>query len=76
MIATKLVFFACLFMIFYIYSGYPVLVFLFSIIKNRKVKKGANEPHVTIIICAFNEEASIDKNLKNKLAIYYPKEKL
>jgi cellulose synthase/poly-beta-1,6-N-acetylglucosamine synthase-like glycosyltransferase len=73
---SKLLFFFSLFMLFYVYLGYPILVFLFSIIKNRKVKKGAHEPHVTILITAYNEEASIESTLKNKLALDYPKEKV
>jgi len=76
MFILKLLFFFFLFMLFYVYLGYPILVFLFSIIKNTKVKKGAHKAHVTILIAAYNEEASIESTLKNKLALDYPKEKL
>jgi len=63
-------------MLLYIYLGYPILVFLFSVIKNRKVKKGAYQPYVTILIAAYNEERCIDSTLRNKLEQKYPKEKL
>ena len=63
-------------MIFYIYLGYPVFVVLIGLIRNKKVKKGDYQPHVTILIAAYNEEKSIDATIKNKLELDYPKEKL
>ena len=69
MIISKFLFFFSLFMLFYVYLGYPILVFLFSIIKNRKVKKGAFEPNVTILIAAHNEENSIETTIKNKMLL-------
>lgn len=71
----KLLFYICIFMIAYIYLGYPALVFLFGSIKNRKVKKDAYEPQVTVLISAYNEEESIESTLRNKLDLDYPKEK-
>ena len=76
MLILKILFFFSLFILFYIYLGYPALVFLFSFIKNRKIKKAAYEPYVTILIAAYNEEAGIEDTLKNKLTLNYPKEKL
>lgn len=70
------VFFFSLFMIFYIYLGYPALVFLLSVVVNRGVKKDGYEPAVTILISAFNEESVIENTLKNKLDLNYPEEKL
>jgi len=63
-------------MIAYIYMGYPILVFLFSRIINKRVKKGNYEPEITILISAYNEENSIEGTIKNKLYLDYPKEKL
>ncbi len=63
-------------MIIYVYLGYPALVFLFGIFRNKGVKEGAFEPHVTILIAAYNEEECIDNTLRNKLDLDYPKEKL
>jgi hypothetical protein len=40
-------------MIFCIYFGYPVLALVISIFRNKKVNKGAYEPHVTILIAAY-----------------------
>jgi len=75
-IAQKFIFFFSLFMIFYIYLGYPVLVVLIGLIRNKGIKKGDYQPHVTILIAAYNEEKSIDTTIKNKLELDYPKEKL
>jgi cellulose synthase/poly-beta-1,6-N-acetylglucosamine synthase-like glycosyltransferase len=63
-------------MIGYIYLGYPVLIFLFSIIKHKKIKIGTFEPFVTILIAAFNEENAIEDTIKNKIALNYPKDKI
>ncbi len=63
-------------MIFYIYLGYPFLIFLISFFRNKKIKKGTFEPSVTILIAAYNEEACIGATIKNKLHLDYPKDKL
>jgi len=76
MFFPKLLFFFSLFMIFYIYLGYPVLAFFVAKIRNKKINKGPYEPNVTILIAAYNEEDSIESTLKNKLSLDYPKEKL
>jgi len=76
MITLKVIFFFSLFMIFYVYLGYPALVFLAAAIKNKKVKKGLYEPPITILIAAYNEENNIEETLKNKLSLDYSNEKL
>jgi len=63
-------------MIFYIYLGYPVLVVLIGLIRNKRIKKGDYQPHVTILIAAYNEENNIEATLKNKLELDYPKDKI
>lgn len=63
-------------MIFYIYLGYPVLVVLIGFIRDKRIKKGDYQPHVTILIAAYNEEDSIGATIKNKLELDYPKDKL
>jgi cellulose synthase/poly-beta-1,6-N-acetylglucosamine synthase-like glycosyltransferase len=73
---TKAIFFGSLFILFYIYLGYPVLVLLLSKLKRNQVNKGTYEPNVTILIAAYNEERYIENTIKNKLELNYPKEKL
>jgi cellulose synthase/poly-beta-1,6-N-acetylglucosamine synthase-like glycosyltransferase len=60
----------------YVYVGYPLLVFAVSLLFPRKVHRGAGEPHVTVLITAFNEEAAIRAKIENTLAIEYPPNKL
>jgi len=72
----KAVFCLCLLALFYVYAGYPALVFVLGIIRNRRVAKSAFEPAVSILIAAYNEENSIGPTLKNKLELDYPKDKL
>jgi len=72
----KDLFYGSLFMLLYIYLGYPALVWLIGAIRNQKIEKGDYLPEVTIIIAAYNEEKSIEETLRNKLSLNYPKEKL
>ena len=72
----KLLFFVSLFMIIYIYLGYPFLIAIYAKIKPKMINKGPCNPRVTILIAAFNEEAHIGTTIKNKLSLEYPKDKL
>src|SRR5215207_6773925 len=62
--------------LFYVYVGYPVLVYLASVIFPKKIKRAAFEPKVTILITAYNEENAIRAKLENTLLIDYTKESL
>ncbi|MEK6281521.1 MAG: glycosyltransferase family 2 protein, partial [Acidobacteriota bacterium] len=59
----------------YTYLGYPVLVWLMSRFRERKVQRGAIEPTVSIIITAYNEERHVREKLQNTLSLDYPAEK-
>lgn len=62
--------------LFYTYIGYPVLVWVISLLRPKTVKRFACEPFVTILITAYNEEKDIRAKLENTLKIDYPREKL
>ena len=62
-------------MIFYVYLGYPILVYIFAKINKQFVQKAAFEPRVTIIIAAYNEEDCIANTLENKIQLDYPRDK-
>jgi len=72
----KLLFWGSILMLFYVYAGYPILVFLLATLRKRKVKKGSYEPKITVLIPAFNEAENIEETLRNKINLVYPKEKL
>lgn len=62
--------------LFYVYLGYPLVVYFVSLLKPRKIKRAAFEPNVSVIITAYNEERAIRAKLENTLVIDYPPEKL
>ena len=65
-----------LLLILYTYFGYPVLLFLVSLLRRRPVRKGSVTPLVSVIIAVHNEEKIIRKKIENTLSLYYPREKL
>ena len=70
------VFWICVGLLAYVYLGYPVLVYLVSVLFPKAVICGEIQPHVTVLITAFNEEAAIYGKLQNTLEIDYPADKL
>jgi cellulose synthase/poly-beta-1,6-N-acetylglucosamine synthase-like glycosyltransferase len=72
---VKILFWGSFLMLGYIYIGYPILVFLFSLFKNKGVRKETFQPNITILIAAYNEEENIEETIKNKLDLNYPREK-
>ena len=76
LLTEQAIFWICVAMLAYIYVGYPLLVYLVGRLFPVPIKRGGIEPKVTVLITAFNEEASIREKLENTLAIKYPLEKL
>lgn len=76
MFFVKLIFFFCLFMIFYVYVGYPLVVVILSRLINKRPRKVQSTPTVSILIAAFNEVKHIEATIRNKLELDYPKENL
>lgn len=72
----QIIFWTSVFALFYVYVGYPILVYLVSRLVPKPVKRGDYQPNVTILITAYNEENDIRAKLNNTLEIDYPKEKL
>ncbi|HEV7645643.1 MAG TPA: glycosyltransferase family 2 protein [Pyrinomonadaceae bacterium] len=62
--------------LFYTYAGYPLLVYIVSLIRPRHIRRGDFEPLVTVLITAYNEEKDLRSKLENTLELDYPKEKL
>lgn len=68
-------FFSSIAAIFYVYIGYPCCVFVLGKIKAiLPLKNDRHRPTVSIIIAAYNEEASIAQTIENKLNLEYPRE--
>lgn len=60
----------------YAYAGFPACVALWAILRQRRVRKGAITPSVSLIIAAYNEERNIGPRLENALALDYPPNEL
>jgi cellulose synthase/poly-beta-1,6-N-acetylglucosamine synthase-like glycosyltransferase len=60
----------------YTYVGYPLLLFVLSIIRPRAIKRAEYEPGVTVIITAYNEERDLQAKLENTLSLDYPSQLL
>jgi len=78
----QIIFWICVFIIFYTYMGYGIL--LFGIVKLRRLIKGkrkinediSNLPTLTLIVACFNEERIIEEKIKNTLSLVYPSDKI
>lgn len=62
--------------IFYIYLGYPLLVWLMARQKRPVVLHSGYRPRVSLLIAAYNEAADIEATLRNKIAQDYPHDRL
>ncbi|WP_338788275.1 glycosyltransferase family 2 protein [Metabacillus sp. FJAT-53654] len=66
-----------IFLIIYIYFGYPTLLWMVSKIKQAKtITDDEYQPKVTMFIAAYNEEKVIKNKLLNTIDLSYPKDKL
>ncbi len=71
------IFWACIFVLFYIYLGYPALLWLLSLIKSDPPMPDPTFcPNVSLIISAYNEAETIGQKIENSLSLDYPTDKL
>ena len=81
--SVKLIFWICLFLVFYTYIGYGLLLYVLLLLKRTFGRKPpvltlpADDqlPAVTLMICAFNEEEVITEKMENIRQIDYPRDK-
>ena len=74
--SAQIIFGASVAALFYVYVGYPLLVYAVSRLRPKTVKRGEYAPKVTILVTAYNEEKAIREKLENTFQIDYPPEKL
>jgi len=84
MTVVIILFWVCLFIVFYTYFGYGILLFL--LVKLKRLLKGKEKkatlppdellPDITLMICAYNEELVVAEKMENCRALNYPKDKL
>ena len=83
MLTLKVLFWVCLFIVFYTYLGYGMLLWL--IIRIKRLVKGRPAPipmpsddelpTMTLMICAYNEQDVVAEKMQNTRALDYPKDK-
>lgn len=75
-----LLFWLSLATVIYVYAGYPVIIAALSLFYRRDKNSHSYLPHdlpqVTLLICAYNEQAVIADKLENSLKLDYPKHRL
>lgn len=74
--ALTIVFYGSLALIAYTYFGYPLLVAAIGLCFPKSRRDTRHEPSVSVMIAAYNEEASIEKKVRETLALDYPADKL
>ncbi len=83
MLILKILFWACLLIVFYTYIGYGILLYFIIRVKRllagkprqAVIPKDEELPTMTLMICAYNEEDVIAEKMANTLALDYPKDK-
>ncbi len=77
-----LLFWFCVFILFYTFVGYGLLLYFLVIIKRKFFNKVAHEndlislPTATLVVAAYNEEDVIREKIVNSLQLNYPANKL
>ncbi len=61
---------------FYVYIGYPILLWVLQTIFRSSPDKPPVEPTVSLLVAAYNEAAVIADKIRNSLALDYPVDKL
>jgi cellulose synthase/poly-beta-1,6-N-acetylglucosamine synthase-like glycosyltransferase len=70
-------FWILLWLVVYVYAGYPMLLALVrGLGAGRPWKRAEFEPDVTLVISAYNEAPVIEDKIRNSLALDYPRERL
>src|SRR5215813_6039602 len=76
MIVAKIIFCASALALFYVYVGYPALLFLIAPFRKRRRPEPGYVPSISVLIAACNEESNIGQKLEQTLALDYPADKM
>lgn len=76
MIAVAAVFWLSVAVCGYIYFGYPLLLWIVSVLRPRPVAEGDVTPKATFVIAAYNEEKNIAGKIENTLSLDYPGDRI
>ncbi|MCF8026421.1 MAG: glycosyltransferase family 2 protein [Desulfobacteraceae bacterium] len=74
---AEFVFWISILMVGYAYIGYPLILYGLSRVCKKSVRRDTGyQPHVSLIITVYNEQARIAKKIENTLALDYPADRL
>ena len=74
--AAKIVFWLAMFLLFYVYAGYPLLLALIGMFVGRRRAEAGYTPRISVLIAAYNEEEAIERKIQQTLALEYPADKV
>jgi len=71
-----MVFLAAISLLAYTWAGYPLALWILSMLSRRRASSSRQQPTVSVIIAVYNEEAQIATKLEDCVALQYPAELL
>src|ERR1700735_1177106 len=71
-----LVFWLLVFVVVYVYFGYPLLLKLHLLGRSNSWHRGEAQPLISVIVAAHNEESVIESKITNLLSSDYPRERV
>jgi cellulose synthase/poly-beta-1,6-N-acetylglucosamine synthase-like glycosyltransferase len=69
-------FWSALFVIAYVYAGYPMLLWIWARIAPKPVRRLPHTPPISIIVAVRNEAAAIEGRIENLLTADYPRNRM
>ncbi|MFH1825350.1 MAG: glycosyltransferase [Candidatus Firestonebacteria bacterium] len=72
----KVKFWLLIFLVLYIYIGYPLFLYFLSLFSRKKLIKSDFEPSVSLIIFSSNDDKKLMQKIENCLLLEYPRNKL
>ena len=79
----EIIFWVCLFIVFYTYIGYGIVLFFLAKIrkllfprKEMTLPEDESLPYITLLICAYNEQDVVAEKMKNCNSLDYPKDRI
>jgi cellulose synthase/poly-beta-1,6-N-acetylglucosamine synthase-like glycosyltransferase len=73
---ARIVFWAAALLLFYVYAGYPLLLAVFAMFVRRRRPEPGYAPQISVLIAAYNEEAAIERKIRQTLELEYPADKM
>jgi len=73
---AETLFITAVLLVLFAYFGYPLTLLGLAVVRGRTVVRSDITPSVTVVIAAYNEEATIKAKLENTLLMEYPRDRV